>query len=339
MRAKAGYPECMGWHLPTVALAALLGSAITPLLGDSGGIDLKTQKVLSASKTAEHVLKEMKRVCETLHLKFPGPPRFSPTWGGFNPDYDNMMGTGTEMTLRSEAYDFDFKEADGRLLSFIYSLTEKLPENQVYTNPPDQPKWTPTQAIEIATLFEKILVEQDKCPLGEPIAHYEHGVWNGEKAQKGIWFVSWPRVDSKGHPFYGDHVTIQIQEGYAPLGAGIYLTTPFTEEKAEPMKLVDAIAKARTAINAKVIDRGFESYDVGDKLVENKFDNADLEVVLPAKDPNVLGGPTTGIARLAWVIWFVPQHSKKPTGAIYNDSFSVWVDAQNGKILGTDGWL
>jgi hypothetical protein len=319
-------------------LAALLSSVILPVLGEST-IDLKTLEVSSRSRSASHVLTDMKKVCESLHLKFPGPTEFSPTWGCLNADYNDMMGTGTEMRLDSSAYSFDFKDSDGRLTSYQYLDTDKLPENQVYTDPPDQPKWTSTQAIEIGTLFEKILVAPKDCFLGEPAAEYVHGAWDDKKAQRGIWYVSWPRVDSRGHPFYGDHVTLQIQEGYAPLGAGVYLTSPFAEEKTQPLKLDDAILKARAALASKVIDRGFELYDVGDTLVENKFNKADLMVVMPAKDPKVLGGPSTGIARLAWVIWFVPQHSKKPAHSLYDDSFSVWVDAHNGKILGTDGWL
>jgi len=105
------------------------------------------------------------------------------------------------------------------------------------------------------------------------------------------------------------------------------------------MKMSDAITKAVEGIKTKLIDRGFESYADGDTLVQNKFEMGDLIVVLPPKNIKELGGPSTGTARLAWVLWFRPIHCKKPTHDLYNDSFVVWVDAYNGKIIGSDGWI
>jgi len=319
-----------------------LGCAMLPGLGAEPSIDLRTPQVLVLRHRANQVLSEMKRLCETLHFKFVGPNEFSPAWGSIERDYDGIMSvTGTQVQLGSDAYRFTFREADSRLVSFQDERIGDLPENLVYSDPPDKPKWTPTQAIEMATLFEKIVVEPKDCFLGAPRADYSHGIVDSTtgKTMRGNWMVSWPRVDSKGHPFYGDGVALTMQEGMSPLGVCANLTTPYIEEKTEPMALPDAVAKAQQGIAKKEIDRGFESYDVGDVLLENKFDKADLIVVLPAKDPKVLGGPSSGMARLAWVIGFNPQHSKKPAHPIYNDSFSVWVDAHNGKILGSDGWL
>ena len=175
--------------------------------------------------------------------------------------------------------------------------------------------------------------------MGEPMASYDHTAFNQEKARRGQWTISWPRLDSRGHPFYGDHVTIQIQEGFGPLGGGFFLTTPFVEEKGEPMKISEAITKAEIGIKTKQIDRGFESYDDGDTLIRNKFEKGDLIVVLPPKNIKAFGGPSTGNARLAWVIWFRPIHSKMPAHDLYSDSFAVWVDAYDGKIIGSEGWM
>jgi len=328
--------------LPLIALVVTL-SIFRLSAAPSQNENLQSDRVHVLSAKAQQILAELKQTCTDLHLRFIGSADFHPAWVDPTQEdiYDPLMVVGPTIRLGSKGHehDFTFRQVDDRLIGYENGLVDDLDENKVAYDKPDQPQWSLSQAITIGTAFKKIFVNPENVMLGPPVAEYAHIRYNPPKSYLGQWMISWPRVDSKGHPFCGDHVTIQIQEGFVPLGVGIFLTTPYVEEKGEPMKESEAILTGREAIKTKQVDRGFESYADGDSLIGNKFEKADLIIVLPPKDIKVLGGPSTGTARLAWMIWFRPIHSMKNTHPIYDDSYSVWVDAYTGKILGTEGWL
>jgi hypothetical protein len=321
-----------------VAFLSVVAPAAEP------GFNLKSNQALILRAKADQILASIQKTSDDLHLRFIGPTRFVPTWGDYRPDFLSPIGLTTKaVELGCTEQTFEFRDAEGQLVSYQNRLADDLPENKVLYDQPDQPKWSNEQAITIATAFEKIFVDTKGTLLGSPRAEYDHTVFvpskSGLKSLLGSWRIAWPRIDSKGHIFYGDGITLQIQEGFAPIGVGISLSTPYVEEKEEPIKKADAIAKAREALASKQVDHGFESYADGDSLVENKVRSAELLIVLPPKDIKVLDGPSTGIARLAWEIWFDPQHSKKPTRSIFDDSFAVWIDAYTGKVIGGDAMM
>ena len=295
--------------------------------------DAQTDQVQVLNTKANQILAKLHQTCSDLYLKQLGPAHFDSTWKIQRTQEDNeqIMIFGATVELGSKDYTFTLKQSDDSLLDFGNSITD-APQ-------PDKPHWTETKAIATAAVFLKILAEPLplNVKLGKPDAQYIDTTNGPSNVHCGYWSVCWPRIDSKNHVFNFDHVTIDIHEGYGASGATIDITTPFNEEKGEPMKESDALSKARVG---KLVGRSFDPYSSTDKLIENKFMKSELAVVIPQKNADTSQGPKRGLAnRLAWILWFQPIHSEKRRGPGYDDSFAVWVDAYNGEIIGTMGWL
>ena len=291
----------------------------------------KDQAQISDARVNQ-ILAKLNQTATELHLKPLGPSHLASTRKTERTEEENEQDTisGATVELGAPGWDFTFRKSDGRLLNFQLLAMNDVPQ-------PDKLQWTEAKAIEIGTAFLKVLAGPFEAQLGKPTAQYVDPYGQEAKIRHGYWEVTWPRVDSKGHVFYFDGVSISIPEGYGVSGAAINLTTPFTEEKSEPMTQSEAIAKARAS---KPPGRNFPAYSSSDKLIENKFMKAELAVVIPQKNADWTQESVKGLGnRLAWVIWFQPIHSEARPHEWYNDSFSVWVDAHNGTILGTEGWL
>jgi hypothetical protein len=309
---------------------------------------IQSDQAAVLSSKADQILFKLNGVCNALHLKFIGPVYFQPTWGGVDQETPGALSTtGTTMRLDSIAHRFTFRQEDNRLTDYMNSLLIDLMEGHgapLYDQP-DVPKWSVDQAIQIATAFRNVLVDPTTATLGKPSARYIHAAHQGAKSYTGNWMVSWPRVDSQGHPFYGDHVTIQIPEGYGPLGAGIDLTTPFVEEKGKPIAESDALAKARAKIPwARLVEEKLtaaSSHDDYDIIVDHKVIGANLMIVIPhwRSWGDFFKRKSSPSARLAWVFWFQPIHKGKPPGPTYDDRFAVWIDAYTGAVIGGDAML
>ena len=213
-----------------------------------------------------------------------------------------------------------------------------MPENKIYYKPADKPTWTPQHAIEVATVFEKIFVDPKGALLGAPRAQYDHMFGNAAGGwQLGTWMVSWPRVDSHGHPFYGDGVNIEIQEGFCPLGIGVNLATPFTEQKGAPLTAAVALGKAESSVSWRQFkEKIFYNCVIADEYQKNVTGDYLLSQQLVVVIPH-LSKPKE--ARLAWEIWFRPRHAKPPSGSWYDEDFSVWIDAYTGDEIGGDAML
>ena len=327
-----------------VAMFVLLPQA----LADSPSIDLKTNQIRYLSYKADHILSEMQKTSDALHLRFVGPTHFVPDWGTI--DDNQILMTGVTIRLDSFGHSFTFTDSDSRFNDYQNRLYDELPENQVLYDEPDKPKWSKEQAIAIATAFKKIFVEPTDALLGPPRAEYTHTSFEPSKSNKlrsrlGMWMISWPRVDGQGHPFFGDHVTIQIQEGFAPLGAGAWLTTPYSEEKTAPISESDALNKAEYVVFWRqlwekifyrcVLADEYQRNIVGDDILSKQ-----LTIVLPNR--NFFGhlSKASTKARLVWEIWFRPRHSSKPPASgWWDEDFSVWIDAHTGSVIGGDAML
>jgi hypothetical protein len=303
-------------------------------------------KVLSFK--ADQILFKLHGVCSDLRLKFIGPIYFQPTWGWIDQDTSGVLSiTGTTMRLASMAHRFTFRQEDNRLTDYTNSLLSDLMygHDAPLYDQPDVPKWSVDQAIQIAAAFRNILVDPTAATLGKPSARYVHTARQGPKSYVGEWMVSWPRVDSQGHPFYGDHITIQIPEGYEPLGAGIDLTTPFVEEKGKPMAESKALANARSNItwtrSAEEKLAAALSHDDYDTIVDHKVIGANLMIVIPhwRSWGDFFAARSSPSARLAWIFWFEPIHKGKPSSPTYDDRFAVWIDAYTGDVIGGDAML
>jgi hypothetical protein len=331
-----------------IAVALLLPRGL--LAGPS--IDLDTNQVAFLNYKADHILAEMQKTSDDLHLRFVGPTHFVPTWGTINSDDGGIMITGSTIRLDSAGHSFRFRNSDCRFDGYQNSLYDVLPENQILNETPDKPKWSEEQAIEVGTAFKNIFVEPTDALLGQPHAEYTHTSFaisksNTLRSRKGMWMIVWPRVDSQGHFFYGDHVTIQIQEGYAPLGVGVYLTTPYKDEKTELVSEADALTKAMRLIfllqlGEKIFYHCVSVDDYERNIVGDEVLSKELMVVLPKRSflGHIRSVSESTTARLAWVIWFRPIHSSKPPAiGWYDEDFAIWIDAHTGQIIGYNAML
>ena len=266
------------------------------------------------------------------------------------------MYVGPTIWIDSDTHRFTFRQSDNRLTDYQNSALIDGPAARTFYDRPMKPKWSVEQAIAIGTAFEKICVDSTNVTLGAPFAkYYDNAEFVGpagaatvKKYHTGQWTVSWPRVDTNGHPFAGDHVTIQMQEGYAPLGVGVYLTTPYADEKTEPISESDALNKAEWTVFWRQLGEKIFYYCVladeyqrnvtGDQILSKQ-----LIVVLPNRSfwGSYYAVPAKTKARLAWVIWFRPIHSSKSTSGLglYDEDFAVWIDAHTGGVIGGDAML
>jgi hypothetical protein len=291
---------------------------------------------------ANQILPQIRKTSDQLHLTWLGPTSFIPDYKTVNQDFpDQVRITGETIKLGAKGCDFSFRREDGRFSDY---QNQEISDGMrgpggVFYRLSDKPTWTEAKAIEIASAFLRIFTGPLVVKLGAPQAQYISQSVGPNRAYQGYWRIYWPRVDDEGHPFYGDMVSIQIPEGGSPLGAAVFLSTPFHEVSGGVIAKEKAESDARRAVAAQSFLGSSELFSANDRIIANELISSDMAVVLPAKDIRIMGGPSTGVARLAWILWFKPQHSKKPEHPIYNDSFAIWVDAHNGKIIGRDGYL
>jgi hypothetical protein len=318
--------------------------------------NISSSQVRTLSAKADQILTKIKQTCDELHLQFGGPTTLVATTPRLNENKigDSIMYIGPTICIDSDAHRFTFRQSDNRFTDYHNSSLIDAPAARVFYDQPVKAKWSVEQVIAIAAAFEKVFVDPQDVTLGAPFAEYYDdaefvgpaGAATLKKYHIGQWTVCWPRVDSKGHPFYGDHVTIQIQEGCAPLGVGVYLTTPYTEEKSDPITEERALWIAeKTAFWRQLGEKIFYHCVLADEFERNvtgdQILSKQLVIVLPNR--SFWGGfseaPAGTPARLAWVFWFRPIHAKPPSGPTYNDSFAIWVDAHTGSVIGGDAML
>jgi hypothetical protein len=299
----------------------------------------------------------IKKTCDDLHLVFGGPAEGAPAFSRAddNPAFDSLSYTGPCADFDSDHFRFSFRREDWKLDSYQDSyLIDDLPAAKQYYDAPVKPQWTTDQAIAIADVFRRVMQDPSPAILGKPSANYYSNAEfvddgprkNVKKFRLGEWDITWPRVDSRGRPFYNDHVTIQIQEGYGPLGAGIMVTTPYIEETGVPISEMNALAKARAILSWRLLgQKVFYNLVLSDEFERNVTGatvlSKDLVVVIPRKgrfaySPDSTTPPT---ARLAWIFWFKPTHGTPPTGAVWDDSIAIWIDAYTGEEIGGDAML
>jgi hypothetical protein len=248
--------------------------------------------------------------------------------------------------LGSESHKFTFRKEDSAFVNYFSTSISELNDGagSPVSDKPDQPQWRQEQVIQAATKFRDAMWDKTGIHLGYPRAQYDHDIYDTvkvkgksvTKARPGIWRVWWPRTDSKGHPFYGDGVTISLSEKYGLMGASFQLFTPFDEQKTAPLSYDIALHRARVHIAwTATIARYLASFatDPYETITGDKPISANLMVVLPN------GYASSPSAELAWVIWFKPTHKAPPSSPTYDDRFAVWVDATTGEIIGGDAML
>jgi hypothetical protein len=150
---------------------------------------------------------------------------------------------------------FEIVANNGRLISYVNTALEKRLENGPYFEPPDQPKLSEQDALELATDFLNVCPRDPDVRLAPPTAGFGHTgempTKTGMKTQQGKWGVRWQRTDEEGHLFLSDLVTVVSAEGFGPSFLIIRLDTPYHKDTS-PIILQESAEKAARRSLAEV---------------------------------------------------------------------------------------
>ncbi len=292
--------------------------------------DIHDPEVQALAAKATQMLDQIAQNCSDLHLKFDGPLVFKLVNAYDDEKMANSIGVPESIrddwksiTLQADECSFKFLKSNQQLLRY-----SNWKGNQKKTT--GWKKWNKEEAIKMATPFLKVFAEPFIVRLGEPKASYDKNVGGGQ------WCVTWPRIDSQGHPLDQDQVAIWLPGGGSPSDVEVDMNTPFAEKTGKTISKDDAL---KAALGWSGIKGKWKPASSTDKLIDNKLLGGDLTVVLPQKNADVaLGSPEDASGELAWVFWFEPIHTEKDKLG-WDDSFAVFVDAYTGKVIGSDGLL
>jgi hypothetical protein len=303
-----------------------LGLAIIPLAtsaqttDESKSDNLQTAQIKAFTATADRFLAKLKKVYSDIGLNFTGPDKFMPNGAQCSADDSWAFYTMVGPTIRidSSDYTFIFRTTDNRLTAYSCSSSYQLYKGRPFDMRRGASDWSKDRVIQIATALRDVFVDPKAALLGKPSVE---NVTNLDDPEK--WKITWPRLDSKGHAFEGDSIFIGMDQ---ELGFGqiqIHVTTPYTEQTGKLIEQVVAISKAEAAVRSGTFPEAI--YDR----------KAELKVVLPPKSiRSDWWSPSTGQARLAWVLLFKPVDPAPGGPSDADDVFEVLVDASTGAILG-----
>jgi len=222
--------------------------------------------------------------------------------------------------------------ANNRIIDLVYGKASPL-----FDQAP-KPTWTKEKASEVALDFARSavgdLASSTKLFLCEYRADREL-----PKYRMGNWIVVYRRVTDKGYLFMNDAITVQLVEQHGPSSMGVVLASRFEERDFEPIPQSEAEQKA--IAGAKQI-LSWQPAKMGGWFESHQLDEASASIELWVVNPNHLTQCTsiteaakqaTLEARLAWVVKFKATSDQPKTS---DHEISVWVDAENGKLLGGD---
>jgi len=349
---KSGSVACL---TIVIAIAASFGpiagtqtKAASPLqeeVESAGILQLPTSKALV--RKASDVLVQLRSATQGAGLSYVAPDYFIPTTARIQQDIPGTYEmVGPTVNFGSEVHNFDFRKTDGHLARYqnstIINVLMDGPTSKLYEK--QEASWTKEKAINVAEKFRDVLLDSHHVALGQPFAHYDHTSGEPGKDDKGkeiekwhvgMWQVDWPRVDSQGHPFFGDHVSIQISEQYGLVGAGIFLFTPFSERTGSIISQERAISIAKS--NVKLTPEGLSQAPENPDAAITKLNLKSAQLMITVINrKGAQGGPA---AQLVWEIWFRPQLPYLHPGPTYNHDFAFWVDAYSGEIVGGDAMM
>ena len=234
-----------------------------------------------------------------------------------------------------------FRKSTGELHSFI---NDELLHKERSLDP-NRKKWTEEEAGGMARQFVITLAGAMPENLEtKPRTHYRPRRMLGNQVVGGEWEVVWGRADKRGHLFWQDCVRVYISDGDPPRTLNITLWSKYDDKDFEPIAKEKAQKLAKKGSEkilawgpAKEWIRGFSlemENPAGELLVVNPNTAAlkTSDIAAPARFPTK--------ARLAWVIKYPIRYTgpKRENGRVPmvgTGILEVWIDAENGKFLGS----
>jgi hypothetical protein len=224
---------------------------------------------------------------------------------------------------------FGFIANNGTLIYYENTALEKRLENGPYFEPPDQPKLSAEDMMELASDFLNFCPRDNDFRLSPPRAIFMHlgetPTKTGMKTTQGEWLVHWQRTDEEGHLFADDLATAAIAEGFGPSFLGIRLDTTYHKDTAPIISKESAEKAARRA----VADDRWSGWPFATVNLEEST----LEICRPSKDLRNYQAGWEDEGRLAWSQTFGCQLPGPSGGWI---SVYVNTDAHSGKVINYD---
>ncbi|HWB61001.1 MAG TPA: hypothetical protein VG733_16010 [Chthoniobacteraceae bacterium] len=223
----------------------------------------------------------------------------------------------------------------------MFSREFPLENDTLYDKPP-KPAWSEEHAISEARAWATAFLGEFPSNVGTARARYAITAMQSSKYYDGEWYITWPRVDSRGHPFACDSVRVTLSEKHGAIIIGQFFGSKYEERQDAPISREQAIeisaGPARRLLGSQTARDWFQSdagtdatrYKLGAASAELWIVNPDRIVPPPAVEDIFSGGPN---GRLAWgVTYTLTDGNLKET----RHSLSVWVDAYSKEILEKD---
>jgi hypothetical protein len=314
-------------------LSPPLGISVPTLLTETEAKQLygpETPKGRELIGRANDVLAAIQGKCSQLRLLYVGPPRLLPASLGFSSySYVREGASRTVVTFTTDDVKLEIIANNGMLVSYSNKALEMRLENGPSFEPPDQPKLSAQEAMELATNFLGVCPHDNDVRLSPPTANFDHTgetpTKTGMMTSQGEWWVRWQRIDEEGHVFDSDLATAVIAEGFGPSFLSARLDTPYHADTT-PIISRDSAEKAarRAAADIRWSDLPFVTVNLEDSK---------LEICRPSKDLRNYEAGWENEGRLAWSQTFGCQLPGPSGGWIHT---YVNTDAHTGKVINLD---
>lgn len=254
----------------------------------------------------------------------------------------NVWGQQDVVVLESAnpIFHIELLPNSAQVVSFA-NWTSRDVGNKYYPEPPKL-KWTREKVASLAAGYAKaILGAQMPDNLGAPFVQTTPER-DGLRYMDADWRVVWARVDKEGHRFHRDSLVVLLTDGHGPTNLGYNFWSHYDD------KLITPIAQDKALALASEYAKQVLAWGPGAPWLQN-FElinppQMDLEVVTPnhlTTQPSIetLGHNSDLNARLAWVVYYKKKYKGtiSPGGLIpIGGELQVWIDAENGQLLGGD---
>ncbi|HEV3270737.1 MAG TPA: hypothetical protein VGZ93_00980 [Candidatus Methylacidiphilales bacterium] len=244
-----------------------------------------------------------------------------------------------ELSSANPIFRIELLPGSAQIVSFA-NWTSQRTSNHYYAEPPKL-KWTPEEAVALATGYAKaILGAQMPDNLRPPYVH-SHQETDLPRYMDSSWMVMWGQTDKEGHRFRNGSIVVLLTDGHGPTNLGYNFWSHYDDKAITPIAQDKALALA--AEGAKQI----LAWAPGAMWLKNYELVGTPTMELMIVNPNHLStlssvqamGHVDLNARLAWVAVYKKTYTGppvannfKPTGG----ALEVWIDAENGQLLGGD---
>jgi hypothetical protein len=233
----------------------------------------------------------------------------------------------------------EMERSSGGLGSFVNVLLEH--KKKLLSDAPPSKQWTEGRVKDMARSFiTAMLGSMPSKVSSEPSVRFSPGR-EGDQYYAGTWYVIFGRIDSKGHLFRRDSMGVSMRDGDGPSRLSVNFWSIYDDRSTESIPKEQALKAASEGAKKLLAWAPARDWFENSSLVVGP--QAELQIV----NPNYLwerssvedAGSTIDLnARLAWVVTYkrsenaaIPDGGKPAAGQL-----EIWVDAENGELLGGD---